>query len=86
VRPPLSKEINELVLRVACENSKWGYDRIQGALANIGHKISDSTAANILKKHGIDPTPERRRQSTWKTFLQAHWDVLASTDFTTIET
>ena len=83
-RPPLSKEIKEVVLRMARENSTWGYDRIQGALANIGHKISDSTVANILRQHGFDPAPERKRQSTWK-FLQAHWDVLASIDFTTIE-
>jgi hypothetical protein len=40
---------------MARENSTWGYDRIQGALANIGHKISDSTVANILRQHGIDP-------------------------------
>ena len=65
--------------------SSWGYERIQGALANLGCRISDTTVANILKAHGIEPAPDRRRQSTWKGFLQAHWDVLASVDFTTIE-
>lgn len=84
-RPPLSKEIVELVLRIARESPTWGYDRIRGALANLGHCISDTTVANILKTHGIEPAPNRKRQSTWKTFLQAHWDVLASVDFTTIE-
>ena len=84
-RPPLSKEIVELVLRIARENPTWGYDRIQGALANLGHRISDTTVGNILKAQGIEPAPDRRRQSTWKSFLQAHWDVLASVDFTTIE-
>jgi putative transposase len=84
-RPPLSKEIVELVLRMARESSTWGYDRIQGALANLGYKISDSAVANILRKHGIEPAPERKRQSTWQTFLKAHWEVLASVDFTTIE-
>jgi len=63
----------------------WGYDKIQGALANLGHKISDQTVGNILKEHGIEPAPERKRQTTWATFLKAHWDVLGSIDFTTIE-
>jgi putative transposase len=40
-------------------------NRIQGALANLGHRISDTTVANILKAHGIEPAPDRRRQSTW---------------------
>jgi len=84
-RPPLSKEIVELVLRMAQENPTWGYDRIQGALANLGHPVSDKTVGNILKTHGIEPAPDRKRQSTWNTFLAAHWDVMASIDFTTIE-
>ena len=84
-RPRVRKVIVDLVLRVARENPTWGYDRIQGALANLGHKISDQTVGNILKEHGIEPAPERKRQTTWKTFLKAHWDVLAAIDFTTIE-
>jgi len=84
-RPPVAQEIVELILRMAKENPTWGYDRIQGALANLGHPVSDRTVGNILKAHGIEPAPDRRRQSTWKTFLEAHWDVLASVDFTTIE-
>ena len=65
--------------------SSWGYDRIQGALANVGYHISDTTVGNILKRHGIEPAPERQQQTTWTTFLKAHWDVLAAIDFTTIE-
>jgi putative transposase len=84
-RPAISAEITELVLRMARENPGWGYTRIQGALANLGHIISDTGIGNILKAHGIDPLPDRMRQSTWKSFLQTHWDVLASVDFTTIE-
>jgi putative transposase len=84
-RPPVAQEIVELVLRMAKENPTWGYGRIQGALANLGHCVSDRTVGNILKAHGIEPVPDRRRQTTWKTFLEAHWDVLASVDFTTIE-
>ena len=72
------------MLRIAKKSPSWGYDRIQGALANLGHSISDTTVANILRAHGIEPAPDRRRLSTWKSFLEAHWDVLASVDFTTI--
>ena len=60
-------------------------DRIQGALANVGYHISDSTVGNVLKEHGIEPAPDRKRQTTWKTFIKSHWDVLAAIDFTTIE-
>jgi putative transposase len=82
---PASAEVVELVLLMARENPGWGYDRIQGALANLGHLISNTWVGNILKAHGVDPAPDRKRQSTWKSFLQAHWYVLASIDFTTIE-
>jgi putative transposase len=47
--------------------------------------VSDQTVGNILKEHGIEPAPDRKRQTTWKTFLKSHWDVLAAIDFTTVE-
>ncbi len=84
-RPRTKQEIVDLILRFALENPTWGYDRIQGALANLRHTLSDQTVGNILKEHGIEPAPDRERQTTWATFLKAHWDVLASIDFTTIE-
>jgi transposase InsO family protein len=83
-RPPLPHETVDLVLKLAKENPRWGYTRIQGALQNLGKVISDTAVANILKEHGIDPAPDRRRQSSWRSFLKTHWDVLASVDFTTI--
>jgi putative transposase len=58
-RPRISSEIEDLVIRLARENSGWGYDRIVGALANLGHQVSDQTAGNILRRHGIEPVPER---------------------------
>ena len=70
---------------MASENPSWGYDRIQGALANLGHTVSDTTVGNVLKTNGIEPAPERKRRTSWKTFLKAHWDVLAAVDFTTVE-
>ena len=84
-RPPIPDAVKKLVIRLARENSSWGYDRIQGALANLGHQVSDQTVGNVLKEHGIEPAPDRKRQTTWKTFIQAHWDVLAAIDFTTVE-
>ena len=75
----------DLILKFARENPTWGYDRIQGALANVGYHISDTTVANVLKQHGIEPAPDRQRTGDWSTFLKAHWDVLAAIDFTTVE-
>ena len=56
-RPRISAEVEELVVRFARENSGWGYDRIVGALANLGHHISDQTVGNILRRHDIAPAP-----------------------------
>jgi putative transposase len=84
-RPRVAQEITELVLRMARENTSWGYDRIQGALANLGHIVAPNTVKNILKRHGIGPAPERKKCTSWKTFLKAHWDVMAATDFFTVE-
>jgi putative transposase len=84
-RPATPPEVVDLILQFARENPRWGYDRIADALANVGHKVSDQTVGNVLKGHGIDPAPERKRTTTWSTFLKAHWDQLAAIDFTTIE-
>jgi transposase InsO family protein len=84
-RPRVSQEITAMLLRMASENPAWGYDRLQGALANRGHTVSSTTVANILKRHGIEPAPERDRRTSWRTFLKAHWDVMAAADFFTIE-
>ena len=84
-RPRIRQVIVDLLLRFARENPSWGYSRIQGALANVGYHISDTTVGNVLKAHGIEPAPDRQRTGSWSTFLKAHWDVLAAIDFTTIE-
>ena len=67
-RPTIDKEVEDLVVRMAQENRSWGYDRIVGALANLGYTISDQTVGNILKRHGIAPAPERKTTTTWKEF------------------
>ncbi len=82
-RPGVLLEIRRLVVRMAEENPTWGYTRIVGALKNVGHRVSRSTIARILKARGIPPVPER--PTSWQTFLRAHWDVIAGADFFTTE-
>ncbi len=82
-RPQIDDEIEQLILRFARENRSWGYDRIAGAMANLGPRVSDQTVGNILKRHGIPPAPEREKTTTWKEFIRSHMDVLAATDFFT---
>src|SRR2546422_7575161 len=84
-RPPTDPELEALVVRMAQENRAWGYDRIVGALTNLGHSISDQTVGNILKRHGIAPAPERKTTTTWKECIRTHMDVLVATDFFTAE-
>ena len=83
-RPRISPETEDWVLRLARENSGWGYDRMVGALANLGHQLSDQTVGNILRRHGIVPAPKRSQTTTWKDFIRSHMDVLAGTDFFTV--
>ncbi|TWU37540.1 Integrase core domain protein [Novipirellula aureliae] len=85
-RPKLSEEIIGLVVMIAKQNPSWGYDRIQGELKKLGHTVSDTSVANILHEHGLDPSPHRENHgTTWSEFLQAHWECLAATDFTTVD-
>ena len=84
-RPRTAGELEVLVVRLAGENRDWGYRRIQGALSNLGHEIARSTIAAILSRHGIEPTPERSRKTTWKEFLSRHWELIVATDFFTVE-
>ncbi len=84
-RPRISSKIEDLIVRLARENSGWGCDRIVGALANLGHQVSDQTVGNVLRRHGIEPVPERSKTTTWKEFIRRHMDVLAGTDFFTVE-
>src|ERR1017187_5155250 len=82
-RPRIALEA--LLVRFARENSGWGYDRIVGALDNLGHPVSDQTVGNILRRYGIHPAPKRSQNTTWKDFIASHMAVLAGTDFFTVE-
>ena len=84
-RPRTVGEIEVLVVRMTQENRDWGYRRIQGALSNLGYEIARSTIAEMLKRHGIEPAPERRRKTTWKEFLTRHWELIVAADFFTVE-
>jgi len=84
-RPRISIELEALVVRMARENRGWGYDRIVGALADLGLAVSDQTVGNILKRHGIAPAPKRSQTISWKDFIASHMEVLAGTDFFTVE-
>src|SRR5262249_52414979 len=68
-RPRISPEFEALIVRMAQENGSWGYDRIAGALANLGHHVSDQTVGNVLRRHGIPTAPKRSQSTTWKDFM-----------------
>jgi transposase InsO family protein len=84
-RPPTKTEIEELVIHLARDNPAWGYDRIAGAIQNLGHRISDQTIGNILQRNDLGPSPERRRNTTWASFIRQHRDVLWASDFFTTD-
>jgi putative transposase len=85
-RPPVAQEVEQLVIHMAEEHPTWGYRRIQGALANLGYTIDTITVRNILRRHHMEPAPQRRKAGmSWAQFLKLHWDVLAATDFFTVE-
>ena len=84
-RPATPVDLVALVVRMAEENPRWGYTRIRGELLPLGHELARSTIQKILADHGIEPAPERGRKLRWKTFLKAHWELMAAADFFTIE-
>jgi putative transposase len=84
-RPRIKQEIERLIVRMAKENRDWGYDRIAGALANLGYEISDQTVGNVLHRHALPPAPERKHTTTWAVFIRTHLALLAGTDFFTVE-
>src|SRR3981189_613744 len=80
-RPRIKREVEELIIRMPSENRDWGYDRIAGALANLGHEISDQTVGNVLWRHGLPRAPERKRTTTRTAFVRTPPALLAGTDF-----
>jgi putative transposase len=84
-RPRISRTVEQLIVRMARDNRDWGYDRIAGALANLGYEVCDQTVGNVLRRHAVPPAPERKHTTSWAAFIRLHLALLAGTDFFTAE-
>ncbi len=80
-RPPVSAGLAALIEQLATENHRWGYQRIQGELLKLGHRVSASTIRRVLKALKIHPAPKRHTDTTWRQFLQVQAATMLATDF-----
>jgi hypothetical protein len=84
-RPPLDQELQQLIVRLARENARWGYQRIQGELHRLGVRVSATATRTTLRRHRLDPAP-RRTTTTWRAFLRQQAAGIVACDFFTVET
>jgi putative transposase len=84
-RPPLDQELQQLIVRLATENPRWGYQRLQGELLRLGVPVSATAIRTTLHRHGLDPTP-RRTSTTWRAFLRQQAAGIVACDFFTVDT
>ena len=85
-RPRTQRDLEQLIVRFARENTDWGYGKIQGELLKVGYDISEETIALILERHGIPPAPERGRSPSWRHLMTHYKDQLLACDLFTVET
>jgi transposase InsO family protein len=83
-RPPLDDDIQQLIVRLASENPRWGYQRIQGELLRLGVQVSATAIRTTLRRHGLDPAP-RRVSTTWRAFLRRQAAGIVACDFFTVD-
>ena len=84
-RPRIERETAALILRMAKENPRWGYLRIQGELKKLGILVSASSTCSLLRRHGLQPAP-RRDGPSWKEFLAQQAAGVVACDFFCVET
>lgn len=84
-RPSVDEDTTALVVRLARENPRWGYRRVQGELIKLGVRLAASTIAQIMKDHGLGHAP-RRTGPTWRAFLRAQASGIVATDFFSVDT
>jgi transposase InsO family protein len=84
-RPPLDLEVQQLIVRLARENPRWGYQRIQGELLRLGVQVSATAIRSTLRRHRLDPAP-RRATTTWRAFLHQQAAGILACDFFTVDT
>jgi len=86
-RPPIPPDVEALLLRLAHENPRWGYGKLEGELGKLGYDIGRSTIRDVLKRRRVPPAPERGKGgSSWRTFLAHYKDEMVACDFFTVET
>jgi putative transposase len=79
-RPPLDEDTQQLIIRLAMENPRWGYQRIKGELLRLGVQVSATAIRTTLRRHGLDPAP-RRASTTWRSFLRQQAAGILACDF-----
>jgi putative transposase len=84
-RPPLDQEVQQLIVRLAKENPRWGYQRIKGELLHLGVRVSATAIRATLRRHRLDPAP-RRTNGTWRAFLRQQAAGIVACDFFTVDT
>jgi putative transposase len=84
-RPPVDDDVQQLIVRLASDNPRWGYQRIQGELRHLGVRVSATAIRTTLRRHGLDPAP-RRTTTTWRAFLAQQAAGILACDFFTVDT